>query len=94
MTTFTAVSSIILFSISILTFISGLVTKAQNDGKMLARIEQMQRDLVEIKTTLKEKSQGIEKIQIITEQQEQRIKFLEIGQEKLEQRLSKLESEE
>lgn len=89
---FATISSVVLFIISIVTFITGLITKAQNDGKVLARIEQMQQDLVEIKGTLKEKSKGIEDMRLITEQQEQRIKFLEGAQEKLEHRLSKLES--
>lgn len=52
---FATISSIVLFVISIITFISGLITKAQNDGKVLASIEQIQQDLLEIKTTLKEK---------------------------------------
>lgn len=44
---FATISSIVLFVISIITFISGLITKAQNDGKVLASIEQIQHDIHE-----------------------------------------------
>lgn len=88
---FATVSSIILFIISIITFVSGLITKAQNDGKVLARIEQIQTDISEIKIELKGKSQDIEKQKIITENQECRIKNLEEKNDKLELRLSRLE---
>lgn len=88
---FATISSIILFIISIITFVSGLITKAQNDGKVLASIEQIQQDLIEIKTTLKEKSQDVERQKIITESQECRIKHVEESCNKLDERLTRLE---
>ena len=88
---FATISSIVLFIISIITFVSGLIAKAQNDGKVLARIEQIQTDISEIKIELKGKSQDIEKQKIITENQECRIKNLEEKIDKLETKLSRLE---
>lgn len=92
MASFASISSVILFAISIITFVASLIEKAQNDGKILARIDQMQSDIVEIKTTLKEKGQGIEDIRVITERQEQQIYHLEQEQLRLEERLHQLES--
>lgn len=89
---FATISSIVLFVISIITFISGLVTKAQNDGKVLASIEQIQQDLLEIKTTLKEKSQDVERQKIISESQDCRIKYVEETCEKLDKRILRLEA--
>ena len=57
----------------------------------MARIEQIQTDISEIKIELKGKSQDIEKQKIITENQECRIKNLEEKNDKLEVRLSRLE---
>lgn len=92
MTEFANISSIILFAISIITFVSGLITKAQNDGKVLERIEQIQRDLEEIKSTLREKNKDIETQKVITESQEVRIRALQESQEKLDKRITILES--
>lgn len=89
---FATISSIVLFVISIITFISGLITKAQNDGKVLASIEQIQQDLLEIKTTLKEKSQDVEKQKIISESQDCRIKHVEETCNKLDERILRLEA--
>lgn len=88
---FATISSIVLFIISIITFISGMVTKAQNDGKVLASIEQIQQDLVEIKSTLKEKSQDVERQKIVAESQDCRIKYLEEMHNKLDDRVTRLE---
>ena len=88
---FATISSIVLFIISIITFVSGLITKAQNDGKVLASIEQIQQDLVEIKATLKEKSQDVERQKIVSESQECRIKHVEESCNKLDERLTRLE---
>lgn len=88
---FATISSIVLFIISIITFISGMVTKAQNDGKVLASIEQIQQDLVEIKSTLKEKSQDVERQKIVAESQDCRIKHLEEMHNKLDDRVTRLE---
>ena len=90
---FTNVSSIILFIISIVTFLSGLITKAQNDGKVLARIEQIQHDITEIKIELKERGKDVEDQRIITENQEQRLKHLEQSQQQLDERLRAIEKE-
>lgn len=90
---FTNISSIILFIISIVTFLSGLISKAQNDGKVLARIEQIQHDITEIKLELKGKSKDIESQKIITENQEQRIKHLEQTIQKFDERLRAIEKE-
>lgn len=92
MTEFANISSIILFAISIITFVSGLITKAQNDGKVLERIEQIQRDLEEIKSTLREKNKDIETQKVMTESQEVRIRALQESQEKLDKRITILES--
>ena len=84
---FASISSIVLFIISIITFVSGLITKAQNDGKVLARIEQVQQDVAEIKETLKERGQDVEKQKVISENQECRIKHLEELQKRLEDKI-------
>lgn len=91
---FATISSIILFGISILTFISGMITKAQNDGKVLASIEQIQQDLVEIKATLKEKSQEVEHQKIASESQDCRIKHLEDMYNRLDDRVSRMEDKQ
>lgn len=90
---FTNISSIILFIISIVTFLAGLLTKAQNDGKVLEKIEQIQRDITEIKIELKEKTKAVEDQRIITENQEQRIKHLEQSHMQLDERLRAIEKE-
>lgn len=89
---FATISSVILFAISLFTFITSLISKAQSDGKILARIEQMQNDVAEIKQTLKEKGKDLEGLKIITENQEQRIKHLETLCEHLENRVLAIET--
>lgn len=74
---FASISSVVLFAISVFTFITSLATKAQNDGKILANIEQTQKDIGEIKESLKEKNKDLEELKINTENQEQRILGLE-----------------
>lgn len=89
---FATISSVILFAISLFTFITSLLSKAQSDGKILARIEQMQNDIAEIKQTLKEKGKDLETLKIVTETQEQRISRLEELCEHLESRVFAIET--
>lgn len=89
---FASVSSMILFAISVFTFITSQITKAQNDGKILERIERMQKDIAEIKSSLNEKNKDLENLKIVTENQEQRIKSLERRATELEHRVLSLET--
>lgn len=84
---FASVSSVILFAISIFTFITSQITKAQNDGKILERIEQTQKDIKEIKDSLKEKNKDLEELKIATESQEQKIISLQVRVSALESKI-------
>lgn len=89
---FASISSVILFAISIFTFITSQITKAQNDGKILERIEQTQRDIKEIKESLKEKSNDVIELKLATESQEQRLLSLTQHFNDLEKRVSNIEA--
>lgn len=91
MVDFASISSVILFAISVFTFITSLITKAQNDGKILEQIDRTQKDIEEIKLALQEKNKDVVSLKIVTESQEQRIGFIEQRCSDLEARVHTIE---